>query len=81
MSMLPHAIAIATFAHNLRHRSDKKENVYVVTERYRSKEDYLHAHRSSPAFVAFRPVMRRMQDSGDVVVSGDSFVELGLGFT
>ena len=62
-------------------RSDKKDNVYVVTERYRSKEDYLKAHKSSAAFLAFRPVMRRMQDAGDVVVTGDSFVELGLGFT
>lgn len=62
-------------------RSDKRPHTFLVTERYRSKEDYLHVHRTSDAFKSFRPKMQAMQESGDVVVSGDSFVELGLGFT
>ena len=62
-------------------RSDKRELTYMVSERYRSKDDYLHAHKSSEAFKIFRPIMKAMQDAGDVVVSGDSFEELGLGFT
>ena len=62
-------------------QSDKDPNRYVIIERYRSKEDYTGPHRSSPAFKRFRPRMRALQDSGAVVVTGDSFVELGVGFT
>ena len=61
--------------------SDKERLRYVIIERYRSKEDYLHLHRNSVAFREFRPKMKAMQDKGDVAVSGDSFRELGVGFT
>ena len=62
-------------------QSDKRQLSYLITERYRSKEDYLQAHRSSKAFRAFRPRMRALQDAGAVRVSGDSYAELGMGFT
>ena len=61
-------------------RSDKDSLSYVIIERYRDKADYLGAHRHSPAFKAFRPRMRALQDSGKVVVSGDSYNEIELGF-
>ena len=54
---------------------------YVIIERYRSKEDYLGLHRSSPAFHEFRPRMRALQNEGKVTVTGSSFRELGVGFT
>ena len=62
-------------------QSDKDPLEYAIIERYRSKADYTGAHRSSPAFRAFRPRMRAMQESGAVRVSGSSFDELGVGFT
>ena len=62
-------------------QSDKQQLRYTVVERYRSKEDYLQLHKSSMAFKEFRPKMKAMQDRGDVEVSGDSFMELGVGFT
>lgn len=62
-------------------QSDQDPLRYVIFERYRSKEDYTGAHRRSPAFKAFRPQMRELQDSGAVTVTGSSYRELGLGFT
>eukprot|EP00320_Phaeocystis_rex_P021629 CAMPEP_0119058814 /NCGR_PEP_ID=MMETSP1178-20130426/3084_1 /TAXON_ID=33656 /ORGANISM="unid sp, Strain CCMP2000" /LENGTH=129 /DNA_ID=CAMNT_0007039799 /DNA_START=155 /DNA_END=544 /DNA_ORIENTATION=- len=62
-------------------QSDQDPLRYLITERYRSKADYLGAHRSSSAFKAFRPGMKALQASGDVVVTGSSFNELGVGFT
>ena len=62
-------------------QSDKNNLSYVIMERYRSKADYLGPHRRSPAFKAFRPKMRALQDSGGVVVTGNSYQEVGIGFT
>jgi quinol monooxygenase YgiN len=62
-------------------QSDKDNLSYVILERYRSKEDYLGAHRKSIAFKEFRPKMRALQDAGKVIVSGSSYYELGIGFT
>ena len=62
-------------------QSDKDPLKYVIIERYRSKDDYVNTHRSSPAFKRFRPKMRALQDGGRVVVTGDSYHELGVGFT
>jgi quinol monooxygenase YgiN len=61
-------------------KSDKDPLRYLVYERYRSKADYLGAHRQSVAFNAFRPIMKAMQDEGRVVVTGESWDELGEGF-
>eukprot|EP00321_Phaeocystis_globosa_P019403 CAMPEP_0118814280 /NCGR_PEP_ID=MMETSP1162-20130426/3461_1 /TAXON_ID=33656 /ORGANISM="Phaeocystis Sp, Strain CCMP2710" /LENGTH=129 /DNA_ID=CAMNT_0006744147 /DNA_START=105 /DNA_END=494 /DNA_ORIENTATION=+ len=68
------------FAYELA-QSDQDPLRYLITERYRSKADYLGAHRSSSAFKAFRPGMKALQASGDVVVTGSSYNELGVGFT
>ena len=62
-------------------QSDKDNLSYIILERYRSKEDYLGAHRKSIAFKEFRPKMRALQDAGKVIVSGSSYYELGIGFT
>ena len=62
-------------------QSDQDPLRYMVIERYRSKADYLGAHRSSTAFKEFRPKMKELQTRGDVVVSGASYNELGVGFT
>ena len=62
-------------------QSDQDPLKYVIFERYRSKEDYTGPHRKSPAFKAFRPQMRLLQESGKVTVTGSSYNEVGLGFT
>ena len=62
-------------------QSDQDPLKYVIFERYRSKEDYTGPHRKSPAFKAFRPQMRLLQESSKVTVTGSSYNELGLGFT
>ena len=61
-------------------QSDKNPLHYAIFERYRSKADYVGAHRSSPAFRDFRPKMKAMQESGKVKVGGQSYLELGVGF-
>ena len=62
-------------------QSDQEPLKYLITERYRSKADYLGAHRSSSAFKTFRPRMKALQNRGDVIVTGSSYQELGVGFT
>eukprot|EP00277_Geminigera_cryophila_P017617 CAMPEP_0179456958 /NCGR_PEP_ID=MMETSP0799-20121207/40822_1 /TAXON_ID=46947 /ORGANISM="Geminigera cryophila, Strain CCMP2564" /LENGTH=149 /DNA_ID=CAMNT_0021257357 /DNA_START=447 /DNA_END=893 /DNA_ORIENTATION=- len=54
-------------------RSDKDPLRYMIYERYRSKADYLGPHKESPAFLAFRPIMKAMQDIGAVNVTGESW--------
>ena len=62
-------------------RSDKPGvHRVLVLERYASKDVFLSVHRESAPFLAFRPVLKAMQDSGRATVSGDSYVETGLGF-
>ena len=62
-------------------QSDQDPLKYLISERYQSKAHYLGAHRSSSAFKEFRPSMKALQSRGDVVVTGSSFQELGVGFT
>ena len=61
-------------------RSDKNALKYSIHERYRSLEDYLGFHKSSPAYTTFRPKMQALQDAGELKVSGSSYYELGHGF-
>lgn len=61
-------------------QSDKNPLLFSMYERYRSKTDYLERHKASAAFLAFREKMKAMQEAGEVAVSGESFVELGVGF-
>ena len=61
-------------------QSDNDPLKYLVYERYISKNDHIGAHRSSWAFNEFRPKLKELQDLGKVVISGNSYVELGKGF-
>ena len=61
-------------------KSDKNPLHYAIIERYRSKADYVGAHRNSPAFHKFRPKMKALQEAGRVQVGGNSYNELGVGF-
>ena len=62
-------------------QSDQEPLKYMMYERYRSKDDYAGAHRKSKAFHKFRPILRAMQERGEVTVTGTSYQELGVGFT
>jgi len=62
-------------------QSDKFPLQYMIVERYRSKRDYVDTHRHSKAFAEFRPKLKALQDNGEVTVTGDSWIELGVGFT
>lgn len=61
-------------------QSDKDPLKYLVYERYQSKDDYLTAHKSSTAFLEFRPLLKELQDNGLVSIAGNSYNELGTGF-
>ena len=61
--------------------SDKDELQVLFLERYLDKEvAYLQIHKSSAAFLEFRPKLQAMQQAGRVTVSGNSFVDSGMGF-
>lgn len=61
--------------------SDKDPLRVLIMERYKDKENaYLKIHRSSEAFLAFRPKLKAMEDVGDVTIHGDSYLDAGLGF-
>jgi quinol monooxygenase YgiN len=61
--------------------SDKDDLTVVVMERYRDKEHaFLRVHRNSQPFQEFRPKLKAMQDDGKVTISGESFLDSGIGF-
>jgi quinol monooxygenase YgiN len=61
--------------------SDKSLLEVAILERYRNKEQaYLIVHKSSLPFLAFRPKLQALQDSGHVEVSGQSFLDARVGF-
>jgi quinol monooxygenase YgiN len=61
--------------------SDKDDLQILFLERYVDKEiAYLEIHKSSAAFLAFRPKLQAMQQAGRVSVTGSSFVDSGMGF-
>jgi quinol monooxygenase YgiN len=61
--------------------SDKDPLQVLVLERYRDKENaYLQIHRSSNPFLAFRAKLNTMQEAGSVTVSGESYLDTGVGF-
>jgi len=61
--------------------SDKDSLEVMIMERYRDKEvSYLQVHKSSAPFLAFRPKLRRMQEAGQVTVSGKSYIDSVVGF-
>lgn len=61
-------------------QSDKDPLSITLVERYRTKADYLDYHKSTRHFLKFRPRLQKLQDSGEVVVTGESVTELGLGY-
>jgi quinol monooxygenase YgiN len=61
--------------------SDKDALQVLFLERYVDKEmAYLQIHKSSAAFLAFRPKLLAMQQAGRVTVTGSSFMDSGMGF-
>lgn len=61
-------------------RIDKDPLVFAIHERYTDKQAYFD-HKTSTAFKTFKEKMKKLQDSGQLVVTGDGFQELGIGFT
>ena len=61
--------------------SDKDPLQVLVLERYRDKEiAYLKVHRSSEAFLNFRPKLAEQEKAGKVTISGHSYVDSQIGF-
>jgi quinol monooxygenase YgiN len=62
--------------------SDKDPLQVLIMERYRNKDvAYLQVHKSSAPFLAFRPKLQAMQESGRVLrMSGNSYLDSGVGF-
>lgn len=61
--------------------SDKDKLKVIMLERYTSKDSYLNVHKSSEAFLKFRPKLQALQEAGKVKVEGFSYQEGGYGFT
>ena len=62
-------------------KSTLSASILGTAQQSTSRQDAPPPHRSSPAVKAFRPRMKALQDAGEVIVSGASVVEIGLGFT
>lgn len=61
--------------------SDNDPLKVMILERYRDKENaYLKIHKSSVPFLAFRPKLQAMQEKGHVTISGNSYIDSGVGF-
>ena len=61
--------------------SDSDPLKVLILERYRDKENaYLKIHKSSVPFLAFRPKLQAMQEKGHVTISGNSYIDSGVGF-
>ena len=53
----------------------------MLVERYQEKATaFLQIHKSSPHFLNYRPKLQQMQNDGRVVVSGNSYLDSGIGF-
>jgi quinol monooxygenase YgiN len=61
--------------------SDNDPLKVMILERYKDKENaYLKIHKSSVPFLAFRPKLQAMQEKGLVTISGNSYIDSGVGF-
>jgi quinol monooxygenase YgiN len=61
--------------------SDKNPLEVLILERYKDKDNaYLQIHKSSQPFLTFRPKLQTMQDKGYVKVTGNSYLDSGIGF-
>ena len=58
--------------------SDKVDTQVFITERYKTKKDFIEVHRKTPTFLAFR---QRLSDmSSSYTMEGHSYVESNVGF-
>jgi quinol monooxygenase YgiN len=57
-------------------RSDKEPFKIVMLERYKTKKDYLEVHRSSEAFLKFKPQLLALEP----VITGHSYLESSIGY-
>lgn len=61
--------------------SDKDPLMVLFMERYSDKDHgYLEVHRSGKEFLKFREKLKGMQERGDVVIEGESYLETDLGY-
>ena len=61
--------------------SDKDPLRVLIMERYKDKgNSFLKVHRTSEAFLKFRPKLQALQKSGYVTVDGESYLDSGVGF-
>jgi len=61
--------------------SDKDSRQVLILERYKDKDNaFLKVHKSSAPFLAFRKKLQAMQDKGQVTISGNSYLDSGVGF-
>ena len=58
--------------------SDKDDCIIFLTERYKTKDDYLKVHRVSPQFLEFKEKMMRISENFEM--TGHSYVEAGYGY-
>lgn len=61
--------------------NDKDPLQVMLLERYQDKENaFLKIHKTSAVFLEYRPKLQAMQDAGHVTISGNSYLDSGLGF-
>jgi hypothetical protein len=61
--------------------SDQDPLKVAILERYSDKDNgYMTIHRSGSEFLKFRDQLKDMQEVGDVVIDGSSFIETDLGY-
>jgi quinol monooxygenase YgiN len=61
--------------------SDKNPLEVLILERYKDKDNaYLRIHKLSKPFLSFRPKLQKMQENGHVKVTGNSYLDSGVGF-
>jgi len=61
--------------------SDKDPCQVLILERYKDKDNaYLKIHKSSAPFLVFRKKLQVMQDEGQITISGNSYLDSGVGF-
>ena len=59
--------------------SDRDELAGVIIERFRSKDDYL-SHKESSVFKRYREKLKKLEESGDVKLNGQSYYQSNLGY-
>ena len=61
--------------------SDDDPLKVLILERYADKDNaYMDIHRSGKEFIKFRKQLKGMQEAGDVVIEGSSYIETDLGY-